>query len=74
MITLLLAFYGAVIKTWMCVMQFPILLTEIVNSDKSDVVSRASREMLLFHFNEQPTLAHSDGPLATRKIARTSKW
>jgi len=51
----------------MCVMRFPMLLAEIVNSDKLNVFSEVSREMLLLHFNEQHTFAHSSAPLATRK-------
>jgi len=34
------------------------LRAQIINSDKSDVVSGPSRE-ILFHFNEHPILAHN---------------
>jgi len=56
-------------------MQFLMLLAKIVNSDKSDIVnfSRNVAIHLIFHFNEQPTLAHSGAPLATQKIAETSE-
>jgi len=51
LIMLLLAFYGVVIiKAWMF-MRFFMLRVGIVKSDKSEI-SRASRKMLLFHFNE----------------------
>jgi len=48
------------------------LLAKIVNLDKSDVISGASREMLLFCFNKYLTLAHSNASLATQEIVWTS--